>query len=126
MTSVTMGPRALAFLLSEASASRSRTSVTVASGAGKLEPGTVLGRITATDEYVPSPEAETAGIEGAEIATAILGYAVDATDGAVDVAAIDRDAEVKTSMLIFDASIDDQAKTDAKIAQLDAVGIRAR
>ncbi len=126
MTSATMGPRALAFLLSEATASRSRTSVTIASGAGKLEPGTVLGRITASGEYVASPDVETVGIEGAETAVAILGYAVDATDSAVDVAAIDRDAEVKVSMLIFDASIDDQAKTDAKIAQLGAVGIRVR
>jgi len=44
----------------------------------------------------------------------------------VEVTAIDRDAEAKLPMLSFDASVDDQTKTDAKVAQLNAVGIRVR
>lgn len=126
MENATMQTRNLAFLLSEAAGCRSRSIVTIANGAGKLAAGTVLGKVTATGEYVPAPAAEVVGKEGAETAVAILAYGVDATDQAVEVTAIDRDAEAKLPMLSFDASVDDQAKTDAKVAQLNAVGIRAR
>lgn len=118
--------RPLAFLLSEAAGARSRNNVTIASGSGIVEAGTVIGEITASNKFAPSPDAEVVGIEGAETATAILAYGVDATTEDVEVAVVDRDAEVKVSMLKYDASIDDQTKTDAKIAQLNAVGIRAR
>ena len=126
MENATMQTRNLAFLLSEAAGRRSRRIVTIANGAGKLAAGTVLGKVTATGEYVPAPAAEVVGKEGAETAVAILAYGVDATDQAVEVTAIDRDAEAKLPMLSFDASVDDQAKTDAKVAQLNAVGIRVR
>lgn len=126
MENATMQTRNLAFLLSEAAGRRSRSIVTIANGAGKLAAGTVLGKVTATGEYVPAPAAEVVGKEGAETALAILAYGVDATDQAVEVTAIDRDAEAKLPMLSFDASVDDQAKTDAKVAQLNAVGIRVR
>lgn len=124
--SVTMKPRDLVFLLSEAEGSRSRSTGTVASGSGKLSSGTVLGRVTATGELVPSPDAEIPGIEGAEVAAGILCYAVDATDQPIDVAIIDRSAEAKSSMLIFDPSVDDQTKMNAKYDQLDALDIRVR
>lgn len=126
MENATMQTRNLAFLLSEAAGRRSRSIVTIANGAGKLAAGTVLGKVTATGEYVPAPDAEVVGKEGAEAAVAILAYGVDATDQAVEVTAIDRDAEAKLPMLSFDASVDDQTKTDAKVAQLNAVGIRVR
>ena len=119
--------RDLAFLLSEGPGQISRNSVTIPAGTGKVGAGTPIGELTATaGHFVPSPNALVVGIEGAEVATAILGYSVDATDADVEVVAIDRDAEVKMPMLTFDASVDDQAKIDAKIAQLNAVGIRAR
>lgn len=126
METATMQTRNLAFLLSEAAGRRSRSIVTIANGAGKLAAGAVLGKVTATGEYVPAPDVETVGVEGAETAVAILAYGVDATDQAVEATAIDRDAEAKLPMLSFDASVDDQAKTDAKVAQLSAVGIRVR
>lgn len=126
MENAIMPPRHLAFLLSEAAGHRSRGIATIEDGSGKLAAGTVLGPITASGAYMPSPDAVVAGKEGAETATAILAYGVDATDQAVDAAVIDRDAEVKRAMLIFDVSVDDQTKTEAKIAQLQAVGIRVR
>lgn len=46
MATETMGARTGEFLLSEAPGTLSRESVTVASGAGKLSAGTVLGKIT--------------------------------------------------------------------------------
>lgn len=126
MENANMQTRNLAFLLSEAAGRRSRNIVMIASGAGKLAAGTVLGKVTATGEYVPAPGGVVVGKEGAETAIAILAYGIDATNQAVEATAIDRDAEVKMPMLSFDASVDDQAKTDAKVTQLDAVGIRVR
>lgn len=126
MQNAVMTARALAFLLSEANGDRSRTVVTIASGEGKLEPGTVLGQVAASDTFVVSPASEVVGKEGAETATAILGYVVDATDSDVEAVVVDRDATVKLPMLIFDASVDDATKQSAKIAQLDAAGLRAR
>lgn len=123
----TMGPRNLAFLLSEGAGRISRAEATIPAGTGKLAAGTVLGELTATPgHFVAAPAAEVVGIEGAEVAKAILAYSVDATSEDVAVAIIDRDAEAKTGMLIFDASVDDETKTAAKRAQLNAVGIRAR
>lgn len=122
----TMPARNLAFLLSEAAGNRSRNTVTIVSGEGKLEAGTVIGKVTASSKFASSANAEVVGKEGAETATAVLAYGVDATDADVEAVVVDRDAEAKLSMLSYDASVDDQTKTDAKVAQLDAVGIRVR
>jgi len=127
MENSTMQTRALSFLLSEASGRRSRATATIPSGTGKVAAGTVLGELTATaGNFIPSPNVVVVGKEGAETATAILAYGIDATTADVAVTIIDRDAEAKLPMLSFDASVDDQTKTDAKLAQLNAVGIRAR
>lgn len=126
METAIMQPRNLAFLLSEAAGHRSRNTVTIARGSGKLAAGTVLGKVAHTGEYIPATDAEVTDREGAETAVAILAHGVDATGQAVETVAIDRDAEARLPMLSFDASVDDQTKTDAKIAQLNAVGIRVR
>jgi len=127
MENATMQTRNLAFLLSEGSGRISRAQATIPSGTGKVAAGTVIGELTAAaGSFVPSPVAETVGIEGAEVATAILAYSVDATSADVEVTIIDRDAEAKILMLTFDASVDDDAKTAAKVEQLNAVGIRVR
>lgn len=125
-TSFTETPRDLAFILSEANRSRSREVLTIRSGAGKLSAGTVLGKVAADSKYIASPNAETVGFEGAETATAILGYEVDATSADVDAVCITDDAEVKDPMLVFAATVDDSTKRTAKLTQLRAVGIKAR
>lgn len=125
-TSFTETPRDLAFILSESNRSRSREVLTIKSGAGKVSAGTVLGKVTADGKYVASPNAETVGLEGAETATAILGYEVDATDADVDAVCITDDAEVKDAMLVFSATVNDSTKRTAKLTQLRAVGIKAR
>lgn len=123
---ITETPRDLGFLLSEGPRTLSRETVVIASGAGKLRAGTVLGKVTATNKYVASPAAQVAGKEGAESASAILGYEVDATSSDVTAVVITNDAEVKRPMLIFDASVDDATKQTAKLTQLRAVTIKAR
>lgn len=126
METFTEKARNLAFLLSEANGYLSREVLTIKSGAGVLGAGTLLGKITADGKYVPSPNAEVVGKEGAEAAVAILGYGVDATDADVEVLCVTNDAEVKEPMLIFDASVDDSTKRTAKLNQLRAVNIKAR
>lgn len=76
--------------------------------------------------YVPSPEAETVGSEGAEVASAIALYGCDATSADCDITIIKRDAEWNVNTLSYDASVDDDAKKAIKHAQLSAVGIIAR
>lgn len=127
MAAITEGARDLAFLLSEGNGYQSREVITILSGAGKLSPGTVLGKITATGKYWPSPNAQVTGKEGAETAVAVLAYEVDATSADVTSAvAITNDAEVKNPMLVFEATVNDATKRAAKITQLRAVKIKAR
>lgn len=118
-----MGPRNLDFVLSEASGNRSYDTVTIKSGAGKLKPGAILGRVTADKKFTTSPHAETVGIEGAETAVAILAYGVDATTADVEAVILARDAEVKKHFLITHASVNDATKLGAKHAQLRAAGV---
>ncbi|KQV27594.1 hypothetical protein ASC97_04245 [Rhizobium sp. Root1203] len=125
-TSFTETPRDLAFILSEANGMLSREVLTIKSGSGKLSAGTVLGKVTADSKYVPSPNASVAGKEGAETAVAILGYEVDATSADVPAVCISNDAEVKSLMLIFEATVNDATKRAAKLTQLRAVTIKAR
>lgn len=126
MTIKTEGPRNLGFLLSEANGSRSRSVKTIASGEGVLKPGTVLGAQTADGKLVVSPVAEVEGKEGAETATAVLAYGADATSADVEAVVLDADCEIKGADLVYEASVDDNAKKAAKAAQLGAVGIKVR
>lgn len=126
METKTEGPRALAFVLSEGNGQISREVVTIVSGSGVLEPGTVLGQVTASKKYAISANAEVVGKEGAEIAKAVLAYKVDATSADVEAVVVARHAEVKEPMLIFDASVNDAIKSAAKLAQLGAATIIAR
>lgn len=123
---LTEGPRDLAFILTEANGNRSRDTVTFLTGHGVIEPGTALGKITASDKFIPSPNAVVVGKEGAETAIAIACYRTDTTDADVEGVVVDNDAEVKIPMLRYDASVDDAAKQLAKRDQLAAVGIRSR
>lgn len=122
----TENQRALGFVLSEAEHGRSRDEVTIASGSGVLKAGTVLGEITADGKFAPAPHAETTDIEGAETATAVLAYPVDATSADVKAVVIARAAQVKQLELVYDDSVDNAAKTATKVAQLAAVGIITR
>jgi hypothetical protein len=86
--------------------------------------GAVLGQITANEKYIQSPDT---GADGSEIASAVLLYAVDATDADATGIVIGRGpAIVSKSALVFDASVDDAAKTAAKHSQLAALAIMPR
>ncbi|WP_296428176.1 head decoration protein [Yoonia sp.] len=77
MTTLTEGKHAGGFLVWEVLRDYNRETVTLVSGAGKLAPGTVLGRITTGGKYtILTPGASN----GSQNAAGILWGPVDATD----------------------------------------------
>ena len=76
MTMLTEGKHAGGFLVWEVLREYTRETVTIASGAGKLEPGTVLGKITTGGKYTTLAPAAT---NGSQNAAGILWDTVDAS-----------------------------------------------
>ena len=87
--------------------------------------GAVLGRITATGAYTLSPEASTAGLEGAEIACAVLLDAASITDTSA-VALVRGPVIVADSALVFAGAITTTVAKTTKQDQLAAHGIVVR
>jgi hypothetical protein len=83
MTTLTEGPHAGGFLVWETARDYTRETVTLASGAGKLAPGTVLGRITTGGKFT---QLAPAASNGSQNAAGILWGPADAT--AADAAAV--------------------------------------
>jgi hypothetical protein len=109
----------------EADERYSRDVVTVNfAGAGTLQVGHVLGRITASGKYKASIENAS---DGTEVARAMLTEAITVA-GAGDVKAvvIARDALVSKAGLVWDATYDSQVKKDAGMVELAGFGIIAR
>ncbi|WP_375697537.1 head decoration protein [Pseudophaeobacter sp. TrK17] len=77
MTTLTEGKHAGGFLVWEVLRDYTRDTVTIASGAGKLAPGTVLGKITTGGKYTGLAPAAT---NGSQNSAGILWAGVDATD----------------------------------------------
>ena len=65
MTMLTEGKHAGGFLVWEVFRDYTRETVTIAAGAGKLEPGTVLGKITTGGKYTTLAPAATNGSQNA-------------------------------------------------------------
>lgn len=100
-----------------------RQTVTLLAGT-KYPVGAVLGRITASGKMKLST---ATGTDGAQTAAAVMLYAVDATEGdATGIVVVRGPALVSKAALVFDASVDDAAKTAAKHTQLTALGIIPR
>lgn len=86
--------------------------------------GAVLGRITASGKY---KLATSGGTDGAQTAAAVLLYAVDASAAdATGLVVLRGPAIVFKAVLVFDATVDDAAKTATKHGQLAAIGIVPR
>lgn len=122
MAPVTMPPYAAGFIVSEANNYRSRSTVTVdaATGSADLEPGTLLGKITASGKYVRH---NTGATDGSENVAGILMYGIDSVEDERTIIA--RDAEVKEAELIYESGADAAAKTAANTA-LAGLGIIVR
>lgn len=76
MTTLTEGKHAGGFLVWEVLRDYTRETITVVSGAGKLEPGTVLGKITTGGKYTGLAPSAT---NGSQNAAGILWAGVDAS-----------------------------------------------
>jgi hypothetical protein len=103
------------FILSEAPGTLSRETVTVTAPAStKLQPGHVLGKLTATGKYVPY---DNAGSDGSEDAAAILYTECDNSEveEAADFEAVVvvRAAEVRKAALQWNAGMVSGDKTAA-------------
>lgn len=127
MAPLTEGPRMAAFMVSEANGYRSRETRTVTVPANTtFEPGTVLGRITATGKFVRH-DSDGTDDGTREEAGILFAQVVNSTDSAIDIEAvvIERDAEVHGAALIYEDGANDAAKL-ASNAALAALGIIVR
>ena len=96
--------------------------ITVASGQGPINAGTVLGLIAASGKYVQVGESAT---DGSQHAVAILWDYVDATSADAVAAAVTRYAEVTGGELTFPVGVSGPQKL-TNITELAAVGIIVR
>lgn len=121
MTTLTETRHTGGFLVWEAFRDYCREVVTITTGT--LEPGTVLGKITASGKYAAhDPEA----VDGTETAAAVLWGKADASGGDVAVVAVIRGpAIVNRHDLVF-AGTPSEAEIDAAHAALAAAGILVR
>ena len=101
----------------------SRGEITIVSGAGSLGVGTVLGKVTANGKYTAS---DPAAGDGSEVAVAVLLDDVDATSADQVARASLRHTTLKQTGLVFHANVDDNAKRQTKINELEAVGLIAK
>lgn len=102
-TVITEGRYASDWLKREADSHFSREGIVVVSGAGVVDSGTVLGKITASGKYKP---VTVAAVDGSQNAAAILLDAVDATSADAKGVAIVRDAVVNAQMLKYGTDVD--------------------
>ena len=126
MPTLTMAPTLGDLIKFELNGNYSRETVTLKAGTNYAL-GSVLGKIAATEKYRLSPAAQVVGDEGAETAIAVLLEAVDATGADKTGLVVARGpAIVSKAALVYDASVDDDAKKGAKQAELSAAGIVPR
>jgi hypothetical protein len=123
MTTLTEGPHPGDFLVWEVLRDYTRETITVASGAGKLAPGTVLGKITTGGKYTGLVPAAT---NGSQNAAGILWAAIDATDAdAASVVILRGPAIVNRAEIILPEGAT-EAQITAAITALAALGIILR
>ena len=112
------------YLVSEAAnIYRSREQGVVASGAGRLAAGTVLGKITASGKF----KAYTPGAsDGTQNAAAILWEGCDATSADARRTMTVRDSEVQADVLKWGAAVTTDTHKTTALTALAALGIIAR
>jgi len=123
MTTLTEGPHPGSFLIWEVLRDYTRETVTLASGAGKLAPGTVLGKITTGGKYtVLTPGASN----GSQTAAGVLWGPADATDAdAPGVVLVRGPAIINRHEIIWPEGIT-EGQTNTALAALATLGIIQR
>lgn len=98
---------------------------TLTASQGDLVPGTVLARVTATGNLVPYDDDANAGVPGSGIAVGVLCYAAPNSASTQKVTVLKRLAQVKSSLLVWEAS-NDTTEKNAGLAELAAQFVIAR
>ena len=123
MTILTQPPTMGDVLKYELNPNFTRETITLLAGTA-YPVGAVLGRITASGKYKLST---SGGSDGAQTAAAVVLYATDATAADQEAVVMVRGpAILSKAALVFDATVDDAAKTATKHGQLTALGIIPR
>ena len=122
MTTLTEGKHAGGFLVWEVLRDYTRETVTIASGAGKLEPGTVLGKITTGGKYTVLAPAAT---NGSQNAAGILWAGVDSAADAPGVVLLRGPAIVNRHEIVLPEGAT-EAQITAATTALAALGIILR
>lgn len=120
MTTITKPRTTAQFIVSEAAGERSRAEGTVDATGGALEPGTVLGKLTATGVLVRHAPGAS---DGSENAVGVLYAPIGAVSA--QAAYIARDAEIRKSDLVYGDSAS-EAQITATDAALEALGLIVR
>lgn len=123
MTTLTEGKHAGGFLVWEVLRDYNRETITIASGAGKLAPGTLLGKITTGGKFTALAPAAT---NGSQNPAGILWAGVDATGAdALGVVILRGPAIVNRNELVWPAGAT-EAQITAATTALAALGILLR
>ena len=121
MTTLVEGKHPGGFLVWEAFRDYTRETITVA--AGTLEPGTVLGKITASGKYAAH---DPAAVDGTETAVAVLWGKVDASGGDAPAVAVVRGPVIVNRHDLVFAGTPSEGEIAAAHAALLAAGILVR
>lgn len=103
-------------------ARRCREEVIFASGNGTIEPGTIVGKITADGKYAPL---DPGASDGSEAASGVIAGRAITTDADARGTITARDSVVNAFKVTWPDGITDPQK-DAAIAELAALGIMVR
>lgn len=123
MATLTEGKHAGGFLVWEVLREFNRETITIASGAGKVAPGTVLGKITTGGKFTGLAPAAT---NGSQNPAGVLWAGVDATAAdALGVVILRGPAIVNRNELVWPAGAT-EAQITAAITALAALGILLR
>jgi len=123
MPTLTEGRHAGGFLVWETFRDYCREIVTIATGTPPLEPGTVLGKITASGKYAAH---NPAAADGTEAAVGVLWDKADASGGDASAVALVRGPAIVNRHDIVFAGTPSEAEITAAHADLLAVGIVVR
>ncbi|MEF2553248.1 head decoration protein [Aurantimonas sp. A2-1-M11] len=118
MVTLTEGRYASDWLKREADSLFSREEAVILSGAGVVESGTVVGKITASGKYKP---VTVAAADGSEDAAGIVMWTVDATSADATAVIIARDAIVVHQGLKYGADVDTSGERAAIHTALGAL-----
>ena len=125
MTTLTEGRHAGGFIIWEAFRDYCREVITIATGGANpvLEPGTVLGKITASGKYAAH---DPAAVDGTETAIAVLWGKADATAADVDAVVLFRGPAIVNSNDLVFIGTPTTPEIAAAHTALAAVGILTR